>query len=512
MLFLVQTEGDGVIPYRPRAGRSVRMDGEREVCVGLSGEDLGWRRILDQERIAFRVDDVPAAPIVLLSGEAPGWLENFIEGGGVAVLSGALPGCPLLPAGLRIAVTGFTPPSGHLRCSASSLATAFAGPGDGELRLHEDRVVKYGVDPDRFPVVQTVRHGAGGLIASGMPLTDLLTTPGDRLRRFSRTSAVTERVASVDKADVADTLLHMLRLAFRLAGLPLVTLPRFPRGSASVLILRIDVDGVFGDNVRTLARVAEQRDVAMSFFLNAELIEAHPGTLDCFPPRSEVGQHGARHTLLEGFEDNVANLREAESWMQATVGMRPNSFVGPRGLWNAGLGQALSELGYRYSSDFGLDFDSLPFRADSGVLQVPVHPYSPERATVWADESGVPRPTSREVREHYVSVMADQVRRGRPAHLYGHPEVLGAMAPEVVPALHDFASTHQLPNLTLGEYADFWLSREVATPQVLLAGGQLSITMGDVGLPVQVSGGRGFDVTVNGVRRGRQARSLARYW
>ncbi len=71
MLFLVQTEGDGVIPYRPRAGRSVRMDGEREVCVGLSGEDLGWRRILDQERIAFRVDDVPAAPIVLLSPDPP---------------------------------------------------------------------------------------------------------------------------------------------------------------------------------------------------------------------------------------------------------------------------------------------------------------------------------------------------------------------------------------------------------------------------------------------------------
>jgi len=485
---------------------------EREVLVGLPDDDAGWQRILDQERIGVRHGDAPGAPIVLLSGEAPGWLEDFVSAGGVAVLSGARPDAPLLPRGSRIGVSGFTPPGRDYRCSAPALVTAFPGPGDGELRLHEDRVVKYGADPDRFPVVLTVRRGAGALVATGVPLTELLTTPGDRLRRFSRMSEVTERVCGVDKAEVAETLLHMLRTAFRLAGLPLVSVPRFPGGSPSVLILRVDVDGAYGDNVQALARLGEQRDLAMSFFLNAHLSEAHPGPLGPWGTRTEVGQHGARHTLLEGRDENVANLREAESWMQAHVGVRPSSFVGPRGMWNAALGEALSDLGYRYSSDFGLDFDSLPFRADAGVLQVPVHPYSPERATVWADESGVPRPTSGQVREHYLSVMAEQVRRGRPAHVYGHPEVLGAMAPDVVPALHDFAAAHGLPDLTLGEYADFWLGREAATPHPVLVGGQLSVTMEDVGLPVQVSGGDGLDVVVNGVRRGRQARSFARYW
>ena len=96
--------------------------------------------------------------------------------------------------------------------------------------------------------------------------------------------------------------------------------------------------------------------------------------------------------------------------------------------------------------------------------------------------------------------------------MYGHPEVLGAMAADVLPALHAFAAEHGLPDLTLGEYADFWLSRETVTPQVVLAGKELSITMGDVGLPAQVWGAQGLDVVLNGVRRGRQARSLARYW
>lgn len=488
------------------------MRGEGEVFVGLVGDDPGWRRVLEQERITHRRVELGNAPIVLLSGETPEWLEDFVTSGGVAVLSGALAGSALLPAGLRMSVTGFTPPGSRHRCCAPCLVTAFAGSGEGELRLHEDRVVKYGVDPDLFPVVSTVRVGAGALIATGVPLTDLLMAPGDRLRRFSRASAVTERVSSVDKAVVADTLLHMIRAAFRAAALPLVTLPRFPRGAASVLILRVDVDGVFGDNAQSLAQVAEEQNLAVSFFVNADLSDAHPGPLSRWGSRTELGQHGARHTLLEGREDNLANLREAESWMTATLGVQPTSFVGPRGMWNAGLGEALHTLGYRYSSDFGLDFDSLPFRADAGVLQVPVHPYSPERASVWADESGLPRPTSEDVRSHYLMVLAEQLRCGRPAHVYGHPEVLGSMASVVLPALRAFATTYKLPDLTLGEYADFWLSREAVTPQVVLDGNELSITLDDVGLPAEVFGAEGRKVVVNGVRRGHQARSFARYW
>lgn len=488
------------------------MSGVSEVFVGLVGDDLGWRRVLEQERITYRPADLGQAPVVLLSGETPDWIVDFVSGGGVAVLSGARVGAPLLPPGLTMSVTGFTPPGSHHRCSAPSLVTVFPGEGEGELRLHEDRVVKYGVDPDRFPVVSTVRIGDGALIATGVPLTDLLMAPGDRLRRFSRASPVTERVSSVDKAVVADTLLGMIRCAFRLADLPLVTLPRFPRGAASVLILRVDVDGVFGGNAQALAQVAEEQNLAVSFFVNADLSDAHPGPLNRWGSRMELGQHGARHTLLEGREDNLANLREAESWMEATVGVVPSSFVGPRGMWNVGLGEALRTLGYRYSSDFGLDFDSLPFRSDGDVLQVPVHPYSPERATVWADESGVPRPSSEEVRSHYLMVLAEQMRCGRPAHVYGHPEVLGAMASDVVPALRAFAATYKLPDLTLGEYADFWLSREAVTPQVVLDGDELSITMDDVGLPAEVSGAVGRNVVVNGIRHGPQARSLARYW
>ena len=479
--------------------------GRCEVFVGVHGACPGWRRVLDQERVEHRPDDAGRAPVVVLSGRLPGWIADYVAAGGVAVVSGALPGDPLLPRGFSASVTGFTPPDRDARCQAPSLATLFEAEGPGEVRLHEDRVVKYDVDPDRFPAVVTVRHGRGALVASGLPLAGLLAAPGDRLRRFSRFSPVTERVASVDKAEVADTLLWMLRLAYRLAGLPWVSLPRFPGAAASVLILRIDVDGVYGENLRRLARGVTRCGLGASFYLNGDLAGRHPGPLDGWDSVTEVGQHAYLHTLLASAADNRANLQRAESWMREATGRSPTSFVAPRGLWNRQLGEALRDLGYRYSSDFGLDFDSLPFRSDAGVLQVPVHPYSPERASVWADENGLPAPTGAQVRGHYLAAVGEQVRRGRPAHVYGHPEVLGTMADDVLPALRRFADQHALPSLPLGAYADFWLRREEALPRVVLddEAGRLDVRVADVGLPVRVEATAPLLVDVNGRGRGR---------
>lgn len=477
----------------------------RQVFVGRADSDPGWIRVLDQERIDHRVDDVGSAPVVVLAGALPGWVGDFVEAGGVAVVSGAVAGDPLLPSGFLASVTGFTAPGRASRSQAPSLVTMFECAGSGELRLHEDRVVKYDVDPDRFPAVFTVRHGRGAVVASGMPLTALLAAPGDRLRTFCDYSPVTERVASVDKAVVADTLLGMLRTAFGLARLPLVTMARFPQRAPSVLILRVDVDGVYGENTRRLSSAAAQQRLPASFFLNGDYSRLHPGPLHGWPDSTEVGQHGWLHTLLQTRTENRDNLERAERWMRDDLALAPRSFVAPRGLWNCGLGEALRDLGYRYSSDFGLDFDSLPFRSDGDVLQVPVHPYSPERATVWAREVGSQVPGVADVRDHYLTAMREQVRHGRPAHLYGHPEILGDMADEVLPALCALADDLQLPRMTLGAYADFWLRREQATPRVRVdeAGTQLTVDEAGGDIPLRVTSTAPFDLTVNGATVGR---------
>ncbi len=432
--------------------------------VGLYADDVpdpGWRRILDQERVPYVVTDNPDFPVMVFSGRLPRWFERFVESGGAAVVSGC-PSAPFLPSSTTALIQRWTPPGRAHECYAPSLARLFAASGKGRCRIHENRVVRNDNEPDVYPVVHCIRIGRGAVVFSGFPLTSLLTAVGDSLRCFASYSEVSERVASADKAAVADSLVWMLGAAFQQVGLPYVTVCRFPQGAPSVLMLRVDVDGAFGDRAVNIAKVASSHEIAASFFVNGAMCEAHPGALD-FDGFHEIGQHGYEHDVFDDYDRNLANLRQGEAWFTSQFGTQPGSFVAPRGLFNQALDRALTSAGYRYSSDFSVDFDSLPFRTDNGLLQIPVHPYSPERAFRFAQENGLPPPSAEAVAQHYLSTIERQIEMKRPAHVYGHPEVLGEMADEVLPQIFSLARERALPSLTLGGFADWWGARERVT-------------------------------------------------
>ncbi len=476
----------------------------RAVVVGPATG--GWVRLMQQEGIDHEVVGDRAEPVgldrgavVLTDAFVPTWAQEHLAAGGTVVVSGLrhLPGTDEPPR--RALISGFRVPGTGRRASAPATVTVLGtlpGPPTrpcavsarpdadaGEIRLHEDRVPKFGTDPDVFPVVRVDRVGAGVLVHSPVALTELVDAEGDRLRAFATETPVTERVSAVDKADVVDTMLHLLRTGFRAAGLPLVRLGRFPGGAPSVLILRVDVDGAFGTRTQALLDAAGAAGVPASFYVNGDLCEAHPGLPATWPASVEVGQHGQVHTLFDTEDENLRNLRAGERAAALATGRRVRSFVAPRGLWNPALGRALGALGYEYSSDFGLDLDSLPFRDPTGILQVPVHPFSPERAARWADESGVQPMTAQQTADYYTSVARRQVALGRPVHVYGHPERLGPMADVVVPALARLARRTGSPALTLAGYAAFWAGRERARLTVHLDPATERVEVQTIGVP-----------------------------
>jgi hypothetical protein len=142
----------------------------------------------------------------------------------------------------------------------------------------------------------------------------------------------------------------------------------------------------------------------------------------------------------------------------------------------------MAELGHIYSSDFGLDFDSLPFFTPAGVVQIPVHPFSPERFAIHQEDAGLGPPSGNAVLHHYLSALERQVAQRRPAHLYGHPEVLGRMAHAVLPDLFGAVARLGLPTMTVAAFADWWIERDKAdlTLSIDDASGTLAIeTTGD---------------------------------
>lgn len=431
------------------------------VAVHAAGEGRsGWVRLLEQERVAFVDAEEADAQVILFAEGLPPWVEAYVSRGGIAVVSGAPEADGLLPRGLVALIHRLVSPvDGKTPVEAPGLARLFPGRGFGSCRLHEDRLVKGGVDPDIYPVVLEKKLGTGALIFTGIPLTKLLASAGDSLRTFSPRTSVTERVCSIDKAQILDILLWMLRRAFHHLQVPYVRPARFPGGAPSVFVMRVDVDGVFGQRTRRIAEAAAEAGVRASFFFNGSLCEATPGDIGAWVRSHEVGHHGYEHNVFPTVEENLANLRRGAEWVRNHVGVEPVGFVAPRGLWNDALDQALSEFGCGFSSDFAIDFDSLPFRTRSGILQIPVHPYSPERSTVHASESSLPPPAPEAVLRHYLQVIDDQVKWQRVAHIYGHPEVLGQMANTILPTI--FAHVRRrLRCLTLRDLARWWQQRE----------------------------------------------------
>lgn len=431
-------------------------------CSEMAGE--GWRVALEQAGWTWRTAGTTTTDTVrVTTGRVTAEQHTFVSNGGVLVVDAAQGGDDTIPTGTRTAtITGFHDPINGNWVAAPGPVHLFDEPGSGTVRVHEDRVVKHGLTQGLYAAVHQRQIGDGCVIWTGLPLSTWLVAHGDRLRPVAPWSPVTERASTVDKAGVSDTLDHMVAQALELLRLPSVRRAAWPEGARSVLTVRVDVDGAFGDRARQLGVACTRAGVRATFLLNRERFEDAPGDLGAWLDDHDVGQHADVHDLYDTPAADRHNLEAGAAWVRSVTGREPIGFVAPRGMWSPSLDTALAELGYRWSSDFGLATETRPFTPLGAVLQVPVHAYSPERAVRWAGETASPPPTPEDVTAHYLRHIDDQVERGRQVHVYGHPEALGPMAETVIPAIADRAEHLGLPRLTLDEIAGWWRVREAA--------------------------------------------------
>lgn len=473
----------------------------REIRIGLyaDGEAAdGWIRVLRQDRLPWDPVDSPDRPIIVFDGELPAWCEAFVVGGGVAVVTGAPRADALLGPSVTATLTRFRPPTRDWEAALPCLARIFEGNGAGEVRAHANRKARSGNLADIRPAVLTRALGEGGLIFTGLPLATHLCAVGDSLRAFTEASNVTERVATVDKAELADTMTWMLEQAFARLNLPFVRIARYPEAAPSIFLLRVDVDGLFGPNCRALAEVAGAHGIRCSFYFNKALCTVYPGDLSSdWLAGHETANHADVHDLFDTVAQNTANLRNGMDWVEQRLGVKTSGYVAPRGLWNLSLDRAMASLGHIYSSDFGLDFDSLPFFTEAGILQIPVHPFSPERFAVHQEDAGYGPPSGRAVLHHFLTALDRQVALRRPTHLYGHPEVLGRMAHEVLPRLFEAVTSLGVPNMTVADFATWWIERD-HTNLALFTAGDATIQVETTGEAVEAFAEEGGRVILDG--------------
>lgn len=243
---------------------------------------------------------------------------------------------------------------------------------------------------------------------------------------------LTERVARHPKAGPRRAVLGRIRRVVEATGGVWARLASFPHPYRSAFNLRLDLDEPAPEDYFRFARARGPLDDCTTHFVSTAAYGDHPEVLRDLAT-VDTQSHGHYHVVYRDRDANRANLERAHRIL-TDAGIEPTGFAGPHGRWNPGIDGVLEEMGYRYASDFALDYDDLPFfpwRGDrfSHVLQVPVHPIC-EGLFAEAGE-----PDAGAVARHLLGVVEAKIGAGEPAFVYGHPEGRLARQPEVLEAL-----------------------------------------------------------------------------
>ncbi len=429
----------------------------------------GWKMICDQEKVPHKFTDQPDCPVIVCEGSIPNWLPDFMDAGGVGILTGCNAG--LLPfktdfvsdAALEfIDLTELGASIARVAC----LGSVFNGKGLGKIAIHERRITKSGITQDEFPVFIFQEYGQGGCWYSGLPLTRLLLAVGDTLREVQSLDGFTERIVSIDKHHIIKALRNLLIRSFNYRKLPYVHLWYYPGDYQSVFAFRIDVDGIFGNNLKKISDAALANGFELTFFLNKSLCKQDEALLREIDPRHEIGSHADIHNLFSDFDSNFTNIKNSMEWLESLPVKHGKWFAAPRGMWNFNLHRALEELGYPYTSDFGCAIAGFPFYPficgrRSKTLQIPVNPFSVERSAIWLEESQQAALANFDiVKRNFSSIIHENYPLDYPIMLYSHPEKFGAMADSIFQQLRQEIDKLNVWVATVSQFSDWWAERD----------------------------------------------------
>lgn len=440
----------------------------KAVNVFSEGEQsFGWLQVLQQEKIPHRCQTDLESRITIFPGKFPDEVYDYVQKGGIAILEkpGELSRLGLKRKGEGVISRFYFPPLYEDGITAPAVVEIYEGRGYGHFIIHEERLIKYGMEIGYHPLVLEIPWGRGCFFVISCKLSSLLMYYGDTLRKFSPFTEVTERVAAIDKSKVSRVLVAVLKKAFEKAGIPYIGLWYYPENFTTVFMFRVDVDGVEGNITKRISDICERYGVRATFYVNMNLCQPEEIYLKKISRFHYIGNHGNIHNIFDTVDGNKDNIITCEKWLEEIFGEKTKLFTAPRGLWNEDLALALEELGYTSSSDFGFHFDGFPFHPvihgrPLKILQIPVHPYCVNRARRFYREKGLGEVSPDEVIEYYKKVIEYKINLNEPILIYGHPDGLGHMSDAVLPAIFEYMRQKGIYIASIPEFSDWWIRRE----------------------------------------------------
>ena len=304
------------------------------------------------------------------------------------------------------------------------------------------------------------------------------------------TNLVTEMVSRYPKGAIRRKLLKALRRKIEDEGGIWLCVSPYPYPYRSAFNFRIDYDEYQAVDFTSIVKQCDTLQSLTSHYVCASAFQQQPQVLDALKD-FDVGGHGWIHRTYRDRMQNYGNIQRGMEWLQ-DQNLDVDGFVSPHGIWNRGLGCVLEDLGIRFSSEFGLAHDELPFfpymescfsgrllSSDepveflrpqsssvhsgyfSSVLQLPVHPVCLGVLL----EAGICDPSI--IAEYFFSVVERKFQEGSPAFLYGHPTRRLGQWPVVISTAYRVAQQYpQMWKTTLRNFAQWWHQRNRLCPVV----------------------------------------------
>jgi len=428
----------------------------------------GWMTLCEQEKVPHKITDKPDCPVIVFEGYTPKWFSEFMETGGIGIVTDCNPMC--LPFNVdcvfEMAIEYIDLSDlDSSKTRVSCIGKVFNGIGLGKISVHENRKTKSGIIQDEFPVFIFQSYGKGGCWYTGLPLAKLLMVVGDTLREFELLDGFSERAAAIDKHKIIQALRNILIRSFNFRGLPYVHLWYYPKKYQSVFTFRVDVDGAFGRNLKFISDAAISNGFVITFFVNKSLCEKDASLLLGIDQKHEIGNHADIHNLYTDYSSNLENIHNCKQWLDILGIDQGMWFAAPRGMWNLNLHKALDDLGYLFTSDFGCAAAGFPFYpfisgSRSKTLQIPVNPFSAERASIWMEENNFTDFNSDFVKKSFSRIIEDCYLHNFPIMLYSHPEKFGPMANSVIRHIKQDLADLNVWITTVSKFAEWWNYRD----------------------------------------------------
>ena len=425
--------------------------------IGIVGQNPGWKLLLAQEGVPHATietaDDLRRYSAIVAGDDCPqaliGPLKNYLQQGGGVLCSGIafekISGIPSAGGFIRWLI-----PEPESPFSESGLTDIFL---DGHIPGGANTVVDAN---GRCTVLN--REYMGGYIV-GFPFDPASVVLDERPMTKSfyaaRSRLPYERVTAVTKNSVRVLFGKGLEILHHARGYLYGHLWYYPNDGRPIAAFRVDTDFAGQRDVEELLSLSQHERKPFTWVIDLHSQEANISIYRQMEDQ-DLALHCYRHAWFHDKRDALNDLSHGmEVLRRNNVAVRTCAL--PYGQWSAGLGEALEEIGVRFSSEFSYDADNLPSAPYlgtrfSGVVQIPVHPISIgtlSRQGFRADD----------MLAYYRLVIGRKLRLREPVILYHHPknhhtDVLKTVLTDLAGSSPDW--------MTMTQFGEWWRRRNLS--------------------------------------------------